>query len=70
MAPFLPFDGGDADEDCVDEGEEAPPVVEPVEPVELVVLLVPLPDALAAAWNASKVLFAVGLTANTMPDWQ
>jgi len=24
-------------------------------------------DALAAAWNASKVLFAVGLTAKTMP---
>jgi hypothetical protein len=24
-------------------------------------------DALAAAWNASKVLFAVGLIAKTMP---
>jgi len=27
-------------------------------------------DALAAAWNASKVLFAEGLTAKTMPDVQ
>ena len=28
-----------------------------------------LPD-LAAAWNASKLLAAVGLTANTIPCWQ
>ena len=27
-------------------------------------------DALAAAWNSSNVLFAVGLIANTMPDSQ
>jgi len=50
----------------------AVPVLEPELEPEPVVLDepagVPLADdALAAAWNASKVLFAVGLTAKTMP---
>jgi hypothetical protein len=29
-----------------------------------------LPPDLAAAWNASKLLAAVGLTAKTIPCWQ
>jgi len=47
------------------------PEPEPVEPEPVVLddeAGVPLADdALAAAWNASNVLFAVGLMAKTMP---
>ena len=60
----------------VEDGEEDAPEPVAVDPVpvpeepedadgEAEVLVVP--DALAAAWNAAKVLFAVGLTAKTMP---
>jgi len=47
---------------------EAEPEPEPEPVVFDVEAGVPLADdALAAAWNASKVLFAVGLMAKTMP---
>jgi hypothetical protein len=57
----------------VEDGEEDAPEPVAVDPVpvpedadgEAEVLVVP--DALAAAWNAAKVIFAVGLTAKTMP---
>jgi hypothetical protein len=60
-------------DDEVDEG--ALPVADPVlelddpEPVELEELggVPSADDALAVVWNASKDLFAVGLTAKTMP---
>jgi hypothetical protein len=60
----------------VEEGvlPDADPELEPdpdpePEPVELVEFegVPSADDALAAAWNASKVLFAVGLIAKTMP---
>jgi len=70
----------------VEDGEEAAAVpVDPVSAVDAVPALDPVPevpevadgeaevvapDALAAAWNAAKVLFAVGLMAKTMPAWQ
>lgn len=41
-----------------------------VEEPEPVVLLEPAVAAWAAAWNAAKVLFAVGLMAKTMPASQ
>lgn len=53
----------DADPELEPEPEPEPEPVELVEPEG-----VPSADeALAAAWNASKVLFAVGLMAKTMP---
>ena len=60
-------------DDVVDEG--ALPVADPVlelddpKPVELEELggVPSADDALAVAWNASKDLFAVGLTAKTIP---
>lgn len=66
----------DFDDDEVDEGdalvEVEPAVVEELDPeLGLEELAAGLPsvgdDALAAAWNAAKVLFAVGLIAKTMP---
>jgi len=52
-----------ADPELEPEPEPEPEPVELVEPEG-----VPsADDALAAAWNASKLLFAVGLTAKTMP---
>jgi hypothetical protein len=67
----------DFDDEEVEEGAlpVAVPVLEPEpepEP-EPVVVLDDEPvadDALAAAWNAANVLFAVGLIAKTMPDLQ
>ena len=57
--------------DPVLEGDDAG-VLEPVEPVvpdefEDAGGVPSAEDALAVAWNASNVLFAVGLMANTMP---
>jgi hypothetical protein len=62
-------------EDAVDDAAEPDDVPDPEpepEPVELVELveLEGLPsddDDLAAAWNVENDLFAVGLTAKTMP---
>jgi len=64
MAPLLPL----PDDDDVEDGAEAAGELLPLEPE--VLLPLPLLEALAAAWNASKVMFAVGLTAKTMPCWQ
>jgi len=75
-----PLDDFDAEVE-VEEGElsvavaELEAELEPEPEPEPVVLDdeagVPLADdALAAAWNASNVLFAVGLIAKTMPDSQ
>jgi hypothetical protein len=62
----LEFDDEEAEAALPDAEPEPEP--EP-DPVELVVLegAPSADDALAAAWNASKVLFAVGLMAKTMP---
>jgi hypothetical protein len=66
----------DVDDGAVDAGATA---AEPAadaegatdaEEPEPVVLLEPGVAAMAAAWNAAKVLFAVGLTAKTMPASQ
>ena len=62
-------------DDEVEEGAlpVAVPVLEPEPEPEPVVVLDDEPvadDALAAAWNAANVLFAVGLIAKTMPDLQ
>jgi len=70
-APFLPFDVVEADAD----GADAPPepsgvvvgLVEPAVLLPLVPVPVPVLDPLAADWNAAKDLFAVGLTAKTIP---
>lgn len=64
----------------VEDGEEDAPAPVAVDPVPVDPVPVPeepedaegeaevvVPDALAAPWNAAKVLFAVGLTAKTMP---
>jgi len=49
------------------------PLVDVVPPVVVVLLVVEVlfpANAFAAAWNMSKVLAGVGLTAKTIPDWQ
>ena len=51
---------------ALDAEPEVPIVAEVADGGAEVVALV----ALAAAWNAAKVLFAVGLMAKTMPAWQ
>jgi hypothetical protein len=53
----------------VGDGEEVADVLDPVpvEPEPAVDEVGLLAEPLAAAWKASKVLFAVGLTAKTMP---
>jgi hypothetical protein len=51
-----------------DEGAAEAPVALPA--AGLAELEVVEPEALAAAWNAAKVLFTLGLIAKTIPDWQ
>jgi len=62
-APFLPLLLDDDEEDGAAEAPVALPAGELAE-------LVLEPELLAAAWNAAKVLFTLGLMAKTMPDWQ
>jgi hypothetical protein len=80
MAPFdfdevvADVDGAaEADDGATDaaEDEETEPELEPVPVVLVEEAGVPSgADAMAAAWNAAKVLLAVGLMAKTMPFWQ
>jgi len=64
----LAFDDDD-EEGALPDADPEPEAEPEPEPVELVVLegVPSADDALAAAWNASKVLFADGLMAKTMP---
>jgi len=62
-APLPPLLPDAVDDDPDGDGAAEAPVALPV--AELVE-----PEPLAAAWNASKVLFALGLMAKTMPAWQ
>jgi len=71
----LDFDDEEEEGALPDADPELEPEPEPEPEPELVELVelegVPsADDALAAAWNASKVLFAVGLMAKTMPSSQ
>ena len=72
-AVTAPFDFDDEVEEGALPDDDPDPEPEPEpEPLELVVLEgVPSDDDdLAAAWNAANDLFAVGLTAKTMPSSQ
>lgn len=61
--------GFDVDDDAEPEDvDDGLPLAEDPEPVEEFEGGVPsAEDALAVAWNASKLLFAVGLMAKTIP---
>ena len=72
----LDFDVDDVDDDGLDPVPDGDPAVVP-EPAgeddgddEFDGGVPSEAEALAVAWNAANVLFAVGLTANTMPDSQ